>query len=211
MKLGFIGYGAMASVLATKLASNHDVFIGGRDASRAKELAAAIGRGALGGSSLRAAQHADAVFLATPHEEAFNVIDEVGPPTFADRIVVDMNNPVSPQDDDYLPNQYNGVSMAESIQRRLREAFVVKAFNTAPACVWEQAPPAFDGRVLRVMICGDDEHAKHAVGSLVRDVGAEPLDVGELRYARSLEAAAGLVIKLLVNGARESTTLNVVD
>ena len=211
MRLGFIGYGAMATALAGRYASSHDIFIGGRDVARAKELASSIGRGAGGGSSLRAVRHAEVVFLATPHDEVFNAIDEIGPPTFAERIVVDMNNPVSPKDDDYVPSQYSGVSLAESIQRRLRSSSVVKAFNMAPANVWRRPQLSFDGRPLRSMLCGDDQDANDAVGALLRELGADPLDVGELRYARSLEASAGLVIKLLSEGAAPMTTLNVVD
>jgi hypothetical protein len=208
MHIGFIGYGSMTRALAPRFHTRHDIVIGGRSPARARELAAEIGDAVDAGNSLRAAQIAEVVILAVPAEEVFNVIDEVGPATFAGKVVVDITNPVQPNRDDFLPNQFDGVSMAESIQRRLRQASVVKAFNMAHADVWAMQPPTFDGQPLRVMYCADNDDAKAPVAELVETVGATPVDMGELRYARSLEAAAGLVIKLLFSGAPTQTTLN---
>ena len=80
-------------------------------------------------------------------------------------------------------------------------ARVVKALNLAHAEVWQQRA-RYHGRPLTVPIAGDDA-AKEPVATLVRDVGAEPLDAGGLEQAHHLEAMAAVIIRLLFSGADE--------
>lgn len=42
--------------------------------------------------------------------------------------------------------------------------------------------------------------AKRQVATLIEDIGCEPVDLGELKYARLLEPAAAIVIKFLFAG-----------
>jgi predicted dinucleotide-binding enzyme len=72
-------------------------------------------------------------------------------------------------------------------------------------------PPLFDGRRLVVMYCGDDSAAKQLVAGLIGEVGADAVDVGPLRYAGALEAATGIVIKLLFSGRDWGTVLNLIQ
>ena len=59
--------------------------------------------------------------------------------------------------------------------------------------------------------CGDDAPAKSRVAELIGDVGCEPVDVGELRYSRPLEACAALVIKFIFAGRDARTVLNLIQ
>jgi 8-hydroxy-5-deazaflavin:NADPH oxidoreductase len=72
-------------------------------------------------------------------------------------------------------------------------------------------PPVFDGRRLVVLYCGDDADAKRQVATLIEDVGAEAVDLGELKYARLLEPAAAIVIKFLLAGRDPHTVLNLIQ
>jgi len=84
--------------------------------------------------------------------------------------------------------------LAEGLQQALPEAHVIKAFNSAFAS--KMADPVDGDRPLDGFIAGNDEAAKKAVASLVRDVGFEPLDIGDLKHARTLEGMAWINISL---------------
>jgi len=89
--------------------------------------------------------------------------------------------------------------MAEEVARLSPGAHVVKAFNQAEAAVWRTRPPLFDDRPLAVPIAGD-QAGKATARALITDLGAEPLDVGDIKQARHLEAMAIIVIHLLFSG-----------
>ena len=218
MRIAFIGYGNMARALSKRWAPHHEVFIGGRNAERAGELADAI-QAAGSGSISDAVQFGDVIVLATPAVAAEEAIQSArGAGAFVGKVVIDINNPVSvpggPNYDSgehYLPHGFDEGSLAEHIAALLPEAAVVKAFNMCQASVWEMDPPEFDGRKLATLCCGDDSAAKEKVFELVECLGCEPVDVGELKYSRLLEAAACIVIKFLFSGRDLHTVLNLIQ
>jgi predicted dinucleotide-binding enzyme len=212
MKIAFIGNGSMAEALAGRFTRRHEIFIGGRDAAKAGALAAKLGPEVRSGTAAQAATFGEAVVLATRHEAIFDAMEAAGgAQTFADKIIIDINNPVSAFDGNFLTKLYDGRSLAEAIAAQAPGAKVVKAFNMCQAKVWTMDPPLFDGRKLAVMYCGDDAASKGKVADLIREIGADPVDVGELKYARLLEAATGIVIKLLFSGRDSHTVLNLIQ
>ena len=213
MKIGFIGYGSMAEALGSRWAGHHELFFGGRDAGKAAQVAGKVGPGAMHGSGSGAVSFGEVVVLATPHEAVFEAMTEAGgPDAFAGKVVIDINNPVAGyKSGDFLVTNYEGKSLAEAIAAFAPAARVVKAFNMCQAKVWRMDPPVFDGRRLVTMYCGDDPSAKQVVGSLISEIGSEPVDLGELRYARLLEPAAAIVIKFLMTGRDPHTVLNLIQ
>ncbi len=213
MNIGFIGYGNMAESLATKWRHKHAVCFGGRNSQKAKALAERIGHGARYGKEAVAVKFGDIVVLATPHEAVFDAINAAGgPQAFAGKIVIDINNPVADvTNDDYTTKTYPAGSLSEAIAARIPEARVVKAFNMCHADVWKRDSPRFDGRNLVVLYCGDDDSAKRTIASLIGDMPFDSLDLGGLRYARLLEPAACIVIKLLYSGHDTLTVLNLLQ
>jgi len=212
MKVSFIGTGSMAQALASRWVGKHDVFVGGRDAGKAAALATKLGR-ATHGSPAEAAAFGEVVVLATPHDAVFEALDAAGGPNcFAGKVLLDINNPVADwKAGDFLVKSYDGRSLSEAIAAHAPGAAVVKAFNMCQAQVWQMDPPVFDGRRLVVLYCGDSAVAKRDVASLIEDVGCEPVDLGELRYARLLEPAAAIVIKFLFSGRDPHTVLNFIQ
>lgn len=212
MKIGFIGYGNMAEALASRWVHKHQVMISGRDANKARRLAEKLGHGVQSGSERDAAAFAEAIVLATPHDAAFDAMAAAGgPAAFAGKVLLDINNPVDVNQDNFINKTYDGTSLAEAIATRAPGARVVKAFNMCQAMVWKMDPPLFDGRRLVVLHCGDDAEAKRQVAILIGDVGCDAVDIGELKYARLLEPAAAIVIKLLLSGRDPHTVLNLVQ
>ncbi|MDL4814478.1 NADPH-dependent F420 reductase [Actinomadura opuntiae] len=196
MKIGVLGAGAMTEALAAGwVRAGHDVLIGGRTPAKAEALAGRVG--ARSGTLRDAAEFGDAVLVAVRREGLADTIAAAGG-ALAGKPVIDCGNAVDTADFSQVTYR-DGASMAEEIARLAPGAHVVKAFNQAHASVWAMTPPAFDGRPLAVPFAGDEE-AKPAARTLITALGAEPLDAGDLRQARNLEAMAIVVIRLLFSG-----------
>ena len=208
MKIGFIGYGSMAEALASKWVKKHSLFIGGRNLEKAANLAKKLGENVQFGSASQSASFAEVVVLATRHEVVFEAIAG-GADALGNKVLLDINNPVELSD--FLAKSYDGISLSEKIAEVVPQGHVVKAFNMCQAKVWQMNPPVFDNRPLVVMYCGDNNQAKQKVAILIEDVGAEPKDIGDLKYARLLESAAAIVIKLLFSGHDAYTVLNLIQ
>ncbi|MFI0370328.1 NADPH-dependent F420 reductase [Actinomadura sp. 1N219] len=200
MKIGVLGAGRMTEALASGwVRAGHDVLVGGRTAGKTADLAKRIG--ARAGTLREAAEFGDAVLVAVLLAGLDETLRAAGAPegTLAGKTVIDCGNAVDIADFSQVTYE-GGSSMAEEIARLSPGAHVVKAFNQAHADVWRMRPPVFGGRPLAVPIAGADE-GKPAAGTLIRDLGAEPLDAGDLTQARHLEAMAIIVIRLLFSGA----------
>lgn len=212
MKVSFIGYGSMAESLSSRWVGKHELFIAGRDPNKAESLARRLAQGTKAGSQSEAVEFGEVIVLATPHQAVFESMEASGgSEAFANKILLDINNPVDPSNGDYLTKTYDGVSLSEAIAAYSPKAKVVKAFNMCQAKVWQMQPPTFDVRRLVTLYCGDDTQVKSQVASLIEDVGSEPFDLGELKYARLLEPAAAIVIKLLFSGRDPYTVLNLIQ
>ncbi|MEO1763283.1 MAG: NAD(P)-binding domain-containing protein [Cyanobacteria bacterium J06629_18] len=210
MKIGFIGYGSMAEALASKWVEKHSIFIGGRNLEKAEMLARKLGENIEFGTESQAADFGEIVVLATRHEVVFEAINTAGgSDALAGKVLLDINNPV--ETSDFLAKNYDGLSLSEKIAEAVPNGYVVKAFNMCQAKVWEMKSPVFDGRNLVVMYCGDNNQAKEKVAVLIKDVGCEAQDIGDLKYARMLEPAAAIVIKLLFSGHDPYTVLNLIQ
>ena len=212
MKISFIGYGSMAESLSSRWVGKHELFIGGRDPHKAQVLADKLAQGTKAGSEVEAVDFGEVIVLATPHEAVFEAMNAAGGANaFANKLLLDINNPVDFSNGNYLTKAYDGQSLSEAIAAYALQAKVVKAFNMCQAKVWQMEPPLFDNRRLVTLYCGDDATAKRQVASLIEDVGSEPVDLGELKYARLLEPAAAIVIKLLFSGRDPYTVLNLIQ
>lgn len=211
MKIGVLGAGAMASVLAGRWsAAGHELFIGARNAGAARTLAARLGVDVPSGSLRDAALFGDVALLAIWPTGVIAALLQAGAAegTLAGRVVVDCNNPVETQSFTLTTGE---VSLAEQIARLAPGASVVKAFNQCQAGVWAMDPPHFDGRPLTVPLCGNDPASKDIVARLIQDLGCRALDVGPLHRARHLEAMAAVVIGLLFSGTDPLTVFNLVS
>lgn len=208
VKVSFIRYGSMARALASKWAGKHAVLFSGRDTDRARAVAESF-QDAGHGSGADAVAFGVGGVLATRHEHMFDGIEKAGgTEAFAGKTFLDINNPYEEQTS--LNKTCDGRSLSEAIAAAVPGASVVKAFNMCQARVWMLKPLQFDGRPLVTLFCGDDMKAKTRVAELIEDVGSEPLDLGDLRFARLLEPAAAIVITLLRRGADPRTVLNLI-
>ena len=193
MNIGIIGTGNMGSGLGKLWAAKgHMVFLGSRNAEKAKKVASSIGPNARGGTIAEAASFGDAVLLATPWVATADAIEAAG--SLEGKILIDCTNPLKAETYFELALGHT-TSGAEEIAKWARGAKVVKAFNTVFAEVIHSSPQ-FGTQNANVFCCGNDAGAKEVVAGLAREIGFDPVDAGPLENARYLEPVAELVIQL---------------
>ena len=189
--IAIIGTGNVGSAIGSGAArAGYDVVFAGRDADRARTVAAAAGaRSAT--TAREAVAGADIVVLAVPYSSVAGIAAEIAP-VAGGKIVIDPTNPLKA---DYSGLSTGGdTSAAEELARLLPDSRVVKAFNTVFA--GNAADPRALGFQLDSLFATDDETAKDAVCGLSGSIGFRPIHVGPLAAARELEAMAWLNIRL---------------
>ena len=190
MNIAIIGAGNVGRALATSaLRAGHSVTVSSSSGDSAATVARETGATAAA-SNREAVEGAELVVIAVPYMAIVDVLDEIGP-ELAGKIVVDATNPLKP---DYSGLAVEGTSAAEGIQTQVPATRVVKAFNTAFAA--RQADPAISGLHVDGFVASDDDEAKAVVLDLVKGMGFNPIDAGQLTMARALEALAFLNISL---------------
>lgn len=178
MKIGIVGTGKMAGGFARALKDKHEVWMASRDTERGKQAAAETGATG-GGSYSDVVADADVVILAVPWMAIDETIPQLGDLT--GKVVIDITNPYTAEG--LVPLE--GTSTAEEIQRKLSGATVVKGWNHVYAK--NMTRPQAQGVASSVFIAGDDPAAKETVFRVARDMGFDPVDVGELSATRHLE------------------------
>lgn len=208
MKIGFVGSGSMAQALGSKWKDKHELFFSGRDLQKTASVAEKFG--AQSGTAAQATAFGEVVILATRWQDALDAIDQAGgAEAFADKVVIDINNPVSIET--FLTTREDGRSLTQAIADLLPKSDVGKAFNMAQAAVWESADLTYDGRQMVTLFTADTDRATETIARLIADVGAEPLKLGGNEHAYQLEAAAAIVIKFLFAGRDPLTIFNFIQ
>ena len=178
MKVAIVGTGTMASGFARALKDKHEVWLGSRDTERGKRAADETGATG-GGSYTDVVSDADVVILAMPWTAVDETLPQLG--DLSGKVVIDITNPYTAEG--LVPLE--GTSTAEEIQKKLSGASVVKGWNHVYAK--NLARPRVDGVASSVFIAGDDQAAKETVSQIARDMGFDPVDVGDLSATRHLE------------------------
>jgi 8-hydroxy-5-deazaflavin:NADPH oxidoreductase len=190
VKVAIIGSGSVGTSLAQAITgAGHDVIVASASHDDLDRLVQEVDV-ATASSNAEAVKDADAVVIAVPFTAVEGIVNEI-PDRFADKIIIDVTNPLT---DDLSGLVTNAISAAELVQKYAPNARVVKAFNTVFAS--NQAQPDVDGTQLDGFVAGDDEEAKRRVTALLEKIGYRPIDVGSLVAARYLEGMAFLNISL---------------
>jgi 8-hydroxy-5-deazaflavin:NADPH oxidoreductase len=190
--ISIIGLGGMARALAARaVAGGNAVEVIGRDAGKAKDLAASLGDGATAGT-FGTPPAGDIVILAVPYASAVPVVAQYGD-ALAGKVIIDISN-TSSADATGLVTP-DGTSAAQEIAEAApASAHVVKAFNTVFGHIMAQGGP------LDVLFVGDDARAKASVSAFIESLGLRPLDAGGLEVARWLEGVGLVMISLARHG-----------
>ena len=200
--ISIIGLGTYARAIGTRgVEAGHAVEVIGRDAAKAKDLAAALGGGATAGT-FGTAPAGEIVILAVPYAGAVPVVAAYGDALFG-KVIIDISNTFTAPADTGLVTP-DGSSGAQEIAKAApASAHVVKAFNTVFAHVLALGKP------LDVLLAGDDARAKASVAAFIETLGLRPLDVGGLEMAHWLEGAGLLMMGLAGHGVGFNIALGV--
>ncbi|MFJ8098602.1 NADPH-dependent F420 reductase [Streptomyces griseofuscus] len=199
--VSLIGLGGMARAIAARaVEGGNAVEVIGRDAAKAKELAATLGGGATAGT-FATAPAGDLVILAVPYASAAQVVTQYGE-ALAGKVVIDISNTFN-ADATALVTP-DGTSGAQEIAKAApADVHIVKAFNTVFGHVLAKGGP------LDVFIAGDDADAKASVSAFIESLGLRPLDAGGLAMAHWLEAAGPLLMGVAGHGAGFDISLSI--
>lgn len=204
MNIGIIGAGQVGQALARGWTSaGHTVRLGVRQTAdeRAAKLARSTGLSvATNGEVVRASE---VVVLSVHWATIASVLDEIGP-LLDGKIVLDATNPLA-FDQGHIELALGFTcSGAETIQRAVPLARVIKTMNQVGFRVMDQATGYPIAPVM--FVAGDDAPARAVACSLVGDLGFAPMDCGGLRLARLLEPYAMLWIHLVTRHGASDTS-----
>jgi predicted dinucleotide-binding enzyme len=188
VKVFIIGSGNVGSAIAkASVAARHEVTIFSLTMAKLADTAATSGAHIVN-SIGDGAKDADLVFLAIPASAVADVVTELKP-VIGKATVVDATNPLN---ETYTDLAYKGQSAAADLQALLPDTPVVKAFNTLFAGRYES--PSQKGAKLQIFLAGNNIASKKLVGEYAASLGFDSVDVGSLRFAKSLEEMAFLNI-----------------
>jgi len=194
-----LGSGEVGRRLAVGFSNcGHSVMIGSRDAAKPelREWLSDEGAGITPGTFAEAAEHGELLVLAVLGDAAEQAIAEAGPANFSGKVVIDAMNPLDFSGGFPPKLSISGEdSLGERVQRALPDANVVKAFNTIGNQYF--VDPSFSEGRPTMLIAGDDEDAKRAVGGVLADFGwPDPVDIGSIEGSRELEAICIAWVKI---------------
>lgn len=197
MKIAVLGgTGKEGSGLALRWANaGHEVVIGSRDAEKAQrvaeELNLALGESKIkGADNMSAASEAEIAVLTVPytaHKDTLASVKEA----LQGKVLVDVTVPMNPNDFLRVSVPAGGSASKES-QALLGDGVkVVTAFQNISSTHLKKLDAVIDCDVL---VCGDDEAAKQAGMTLVKDAGMRPWDAGPLDNAVVIEGLTPILL-----------------
>ncbi|HCF30605.1 MAG TPA: NADP oxidoreductase [Cyanobacteria bacterium UBA11049] len=189
MKIGIVNAGNIGRALAKPWhRAGHQLLLA-KDGNPTKlDEFVQVVDGALRGTPRQAADFGEVVLFSVYWPRLDATLTEVG--DLAGKIVIDTMNPLNVNDrfEHYHDLEFmQSSSTSEELQKRLPDARIVKAFSTLPAQMLNADQWSHNLVTPTVFVAGDDPSAKNVVFQLVQDAGFQPLDVGPLLNARSIE------------------------
>lgn len=178
MRIGIIGAGHVGSTLAEHFVRiGHEVVISNsRGPETLADLVERIGGGLRAVTPVEAAEFGQVVAIAVP----FAAYRQLPAAQLRDKVVIDATNYYPERDGDDPELQGDDITSSEKI-REFTGANVVKAFNAVTAQnLRDRARPKGDPLRLAIPYSGSDEEARAVVAGLIRDMGFDPVDAGNL-------------------------------
>lgn len=193
MKIGIIGSGSMGQALGKCLVNiGHDVLFGTRTPDRLANWIETEGINARIGSYTEAAEFSDIILLITDWSNTRFAIEAAG--SLESKILIDCTNPDG-ADGFYHTSNGRITSGAEDVAKWAHGAKVGKAFNHVYGLMLLEGTKFNEG-LPTIFYCSDYTETKKVIVELAKEIGLDPVDIGELKNARYLEPLAGLVAHL---------------
>jgi predicted dinucleotide-binding enzyme len=183
MKIGIVGSGRVGGGIGSVWVKvGHEVMFSSRHIEHDKALAAKLGANAHAGTPREAAAFGEVVMISVP----YGALPEVGKDLAAlikGKIVIDTCNPFVWRDGEiatWAREKGAGLASAELIPG----ARIVRAFNAIGAARMSTAHQ--DPGRIGMPIASDDAEAIVVASNLIRDIGYEPIVIGDLEMGKYL-------------------------
>jgi predicted dinucleotide-binding enzyme len=187
MMIAIIGTGNVGGALARGLSRvGHRVVLGVRNAADPKVAALARETNAEMKTQAEAVAAADVVVLALPWGAAEGAVKALG--SLKGKIVIDCMNPLTMQNGKLGLDRGFNTSGAETLASWILDARIVKTLNQVGAEM--MADNAGLPHRPAMFMAGNDVAAKATVSAMLKDLGFDALDAGDLSKARLLEPYA---------------------
>jgi len=187
MKVAIVGTGNVGGALARGLArAGRSIVLGVRDPASSKVASLASETKAEAKTPTEAVAVADVIALALPWGIAESAVKALG--NLAGKIVIDCMNPLAMQNGRLGLDRGFNTSGAEALASWVPNARIVKTLNQVGAEMMADNANLPHRPVM--FMAGNDADSKSTVAGLLRDLGFEPLDAGDLTRARLLEPYA---------------------
>ena len=187
MKIAIIGAGNVGSALATAWArGDHELFLGVRDVNKPAVRALSEATGAAAMIPADAAAAADVVVLSLPWLGAEASIRALG--NLSGKVVIDCTNPLGFEDGRLFLERGFTTSGGEAVAGWLPGAQVVKTLNQVGAELMADNATLNGDPVM--FVAGDHPDAKDTVMTLLKEIGFEAIDAGDITQSRLLEPFA---------------------
>lgn len=185
MRIGVIGAGELGGTVGRLLVqAGHEVMFSSRHPEELVSMARELGPRASVGTPLQAAEFGTVLLFAVPYD----ALPQLGcdlREAMLGKIVLDACNPSSGNASQLAQAaQANGV--AETSAKQLPGTRLVRAFSAVDATDIEASASLKSGK-LGVPLAGNDDKAVQIAAQLVRDIGSEPVVVGNLAAAHSFQ------------------------
>jgi hypothetical protein len=181
VKIGIVGSGNIgANAARLFVRAGHEVTLSNSRGGQGLEpLVAELGGHAKATTIEEAARFAEVVLVAIP----FGKITTLPAHAFDGKVIIDAGNYYSQRDGKFPELDNDETTSSELMASHLKEARLVKAFNT----IWSEhlatqgdtSQPLEQRRA--IFIAGDDSAAKAIVARLIEEIGFAAVDTGSLR------------------------------
>jgi predicted dinucleotide-binding enzyme len=183
IKIGIIGSGRVGGGIGSVwVKAGHEVMFSSRHIEHDKALAAKLGATAHAGTPREAAAFGEVVMISVP----YGALPEVGKDLGAlikGKIVIDTCNPFVWRDGEIATwAREKGVGLASA--ELVPGARIVRAFNAIGAARMSTAHQ--DPGRIGMPIASDDTEAIEVASNLIRDIGYEPIVIGDLEMGKYL-------------------------
>lgn len=182
-RIGVIGSGKVGSAIGrTWINKGHEVMFASRNLDNDKALASRLGAKARAGTPKDAAAFGEVILIAVP----YGALPDLGKSLaeqLKGKVVIDACNPF-PSRDGEIANRARDKGAGVTSAELLPGTRIVRAFNAIGAARMGSAHEA-PGKV-GMPIAGDDQEAIAIASRLIRDVGYEPVLIGNLAMGRYL-------------------------
>ena len=192
LKIGMIGGGMIGGTLATLLVkAGYEVFVASRNPDQLGVSIQELGARVKTGFPIDAAKWADIAVVTIPLKGIPDLSRDIGE-ILAGKVVIDTNNPYPDRDGEIAKQvMAAGQGSGSWFAGYFPKSKVVKAFNTVYFKTLLSETHR-QGELVAIPLASNDREAMRIVEGLVRDIGFDPVPLGDLSKSKDFDVGTAV-------------------